>query len=210
MKIQYFGHSSFKIISAAGYSVITDPFDGIGYSMPRVSANAVTVSHRHFDHDFVKAVSGNPMIIEGGAHTVGDIEISSVLSWHDEVKGAKRGKNTIFKFTADGVTVCHLGDLGEPVSCERVKSIAPADVLLIPVGGTYTLDAAEAARYVKAVAPKIVIPMHYRTADCSLDIADVEKFLKLFDSANIFVCKSGETEITSEDLKDTLKIFVLR
>lgn len=211
MKIEYFGHSCFKISSAAGSSVVCDPFDGaIGYSLPRLTADAVTLSHRHFDHCFVQAVGGSPEVIEGGERTVGDIKISSAHSWHDEAGGAKRGANTIFSFTADGVTVRHLGDLGEPFSCARARALAPCDVLLIPVGGTYTITAAEAEKYVRAVSPAIAIPMHYRTRECVLDIDGAEGFLKLFDSGEIVEAESNFIEITGKLSGGKTKIILLK
>ncbi len=192
MKIQYLGHSSFLLTSKKGTKIVTDPYGEVGFSMPCIEADAVTVSHRHYDHCNVGAVSAPLVLSEAGEYSVADISVSAVERFHDEVHGAKRGKNLIFRFLIDGLRVCHLGDLGEPCSPETVQAIGPADVLLIPVGGNYTIDAAEAKKYVEAIDPSIVIPMHYHVRGLTVDIGGVEPFLKLMGGAERL---KGEIEL---------------
>ncbi len=204
MKIQYLGHSSFKLTESTGTSVVTDPYDdSVGYTMPEVTADAVTVSHHHYDHDAVAKVKGNPVILdkETGYVLKDSVEISSIKSFHDDCRGKKRGENIIFKFRMDGLDVCHLGDLGEDCSSDLIEMILPVNVLLIPVGGTYTIDAAMAKEYVDRIMPDIVIPMHYRAKGCKLDIDKVDDFLDEFDGENVAIIEEGdEIEISRDDL----------
>ena len=142
MKIRYLGHSSFLLTESTGTAIVCDPYgSAIGYSMPEVSANAVTVSHHHYDHDNVSAVGGNPVILdkEQGYELPG-VDINAVKSSHDDKGGTLRGDNVIFKFRMDGLDVCHLGDLGEECSPELIEAVLPVNILLIPVGGNYTID----------------------------------------------------------------------
>ncbi len=183
MKIEYLGHSCFKLTESTGTSVVCDPYsEEIGYAMPKTRADAITISHGHYDHNAVKNVNGNPVVINGeNGYDLPGVEINSVKSFHDSVRGKNRGENIIFKFRMDGIDVCHLGDLGEQCSTELIDVILPVNVLLIPVGGTYTIDAEMAKEYVDRIMPDIVIPMHYRTKDCKLDIDKVDEFVNLFD-----------------------------
>ena len=204
MKIQYLGHSSFKLTESTGTSIVTDPYDdSVGYRMPRVSADAVTVSHHHYDHDALSKVGGDPVVLDGETGFVlnDSVEISSIKSFHDNVGGAARGENIIFKFRMDGLDVCHLGDLGEDCSADLIEMILPVNVLLIPVGGNYTIDAAMAKEYVDRIMPDIVIPMHYRVKGCRLDIDRVDDFLDEFIGENVTVTEAGdEIEISRDDL----------
>lgn len=185
MKLSYLGHSSFAFTARDGTKIVTDPYGDVGFSMPRISADAVTLSHLHYDHCNTAAVSSNVILKEAGEFTVGGFSVRSVSSFHDGAAGAKRGKNLIFTFAADGISVCHLGDLGEPFSLPRVKTIGNPDVLLLPVGGNYTIDAAEAKKYVDAIAPSLVIPMHYFVRGLTVDIEGPERFLSLFPRARV-------------------------
>ena len=210
MKIEYLGHSCFKLTESTGVSVVCDPYSGeIGYSMPRLSVDAVTISHHHFDHDCLDNIINVPAVIDSdGSFSVHGVKISSIKSFHDDAHGKKRGENLIFKYVMDGITVCHLGDLGENCSDSLIEKISPVNVLLIPVGGNYTIDANTAKVYVDKIKPQIVIPMHYRTADCNINIEKIDEFLKLFDKN--MISKEGCLELFKSDLtgKDT-KIIVL-
>ena len=209
MKIQYFGHSCFVLTSDDGTSIMTDPYGGIGFELPRRAVDAVSVSHGHYDHNNIGAVETRTVLSREGRFTVGDFEISATKSYHDEVKGAKRGENLIFHFRADGVTVCHLGDLGEPFSSDTLSKIAPADVLLIPVGGTYTLDAAQAKEYVDHIRPKIVVPMHYLCKGLRLDIAPPDKFLNDFPKNAVERISASEYEIDQRVWNDQIKVIFM-
>lgn len=214
MIIQYLGHSCFKLTESTGTSVVCDPFSEkiVGYSMPKVTADAVTISHHHDDHDFLGNVTGNPVIIDKeDSYDLPGVEINSVKSFHDASRGKKRGENVIFKFRMDGIDVCHLGDLGEACSPDLIETILPVNVLLIPVGGTYTIDAEMAKEYVDRIMPDIVIPMHYRTKDCKMDEIDkVDEFLNLFDGEIIEETDESALELSRSDLSEETKIIVLR
>ncbi len=212
MKIQYLGHSSFKLTESTGTSVVTDPYaPEVGYTMPRVTADAVTISHHHFDHDYIKAVGGAPRIIDKeDSYDLPGVEINAVKSFHDNVRGKKRGENVIFKFRMDGIDICHLGDLGEACSAELLELILPVDVLLIPVGGNYTIDAETAKEYVDRLMPEVVIPMHYRSKDCKIDIEKVNGFLDLFDEEQVHETDSDEIELSRSDLTGETRVIVLR
>ena len=210
MKIDYLGHSCFKLTESTGTSIICDPFDGgVGYPMPKESADAVTMSHTHFDHANIKGVGGNPKIIEGNCSFNG-VTVSAVASWHDEANGAKRGENKIFKFRIDGIDVCHMGDIGEECSAELIERILPVNVLLIPVGGTYTIDAEMAKEYVDRIMPDIVIPMHYKCKGNKMDIDRVEQFLDLFDGDCIEELEESTLSLDRADFTGDTRIIVLK
>ena len=204
MKIQYLGHSSFKLTESTGISVVTDPYDdSVGYHMPETDADAVTVSHHHYDHDAISKVKGNPVVLdkETGYILKDSVEISSIMCFHDDCRGKKRGENIIFKFRMDGLDVCHLGDLGEDCSSDLIEMILPVNVLMIPVGGNYTIDAKMAKEYVDRIMPDIVIPMHYRAKGCKLDIDKADDFIDEFDGENVVIAETGdEIEISRDDL----------
>ncbi|MBD5584639.1 MAG: MBL fold metallo-hydrolase [Clostridia bacterium] len=214
MIIKYLGHSCFKLTESTGTSVVCDPYSEkiVGYAMPKVTADAVTVSHHHNDHDFIENVEGNPIVIDKeDSYDLPGVEINSVKSFHDASRGKKRGENVIFKFRMDGIDVCHLGDLGEACSPDLIETILPVNVLLIPVGGTYTIDAEMAKEYVDRIMPDIVIPMHYRTKDCKMDEIDkVDEFLNLFDGEIIEETDESVLELSRSDLGEETKIIVLR
>lgn len=215
MKIRFFGHSCFLLAEDGGVRIVTDPYEGIGYSLPaNLEADAVTVSHSHFDHCNISAIGGNPTILrEAGSYTVGGVQISTVNSFHDEVQGCKRGENLIFRFHVDGLYVCHLGDLGEPCTEALANRLLHVDVLLIPVGGNYTIDCHRAAEYVQRIRPAVVIPMHYSMTGGTIDIAGVDSFLKLFDGTEGYTVARGnpnEIELTKHDLDENItKIIVM-
>ena len=187
MKIQWLGHSCFVLTESTGTVVVTDPYgDGVGYPLPSVRADAVTVSHSHFDHCNTQAVDGDPKVFDKvGSYEIEGVHISAFRTHHDEVKGAKRGDNLIFTYRLDGVDVCHMGDIGEPCTAHILDAIGAVNVLLIPVGGHYTIDAETAKDYVDKLMPDIVIPMHYYTEGCEIDLEEVDAFLDLFDEENV-------------------------
>lgn len=173
MKLTYYGHASF-LLESNGTSILIDPFDDKpGYPQPDVSPTAVTVSHEHFDHNHVATAKGSPKVIRGLTaggkdwntvkEKVGPVAISGVATYHDASQGKDRGKNTIFIFEAEHLRVAHAGDLGHPLSTEQVSQLGTIDVLMIPIGGYYTIGPEEAEQVINAVKPRVVIPMHYRT-----------------------------------------------
>ena len=209
MKITYLGHSCFILQSQSGTTIITDPYTKVGYELPSgLSADAVTVSHGHFDHNYTQAIQSNVIISTVGAHTVNEVEITGLESYHDPMQGQLRGKNIIFKYAIDGMIVCHFGDLGEPISSELLEKIGKVDVLLIPVGGKYTIDAEQAKEYIEQIDPRVIIPMHYKPTDGTLDIVGPIAFLKKFNknflsivnNENCVTIKNGVTQVSANDL----------
>ena len=174
MKITWYGHSCFKV-SFDGGSVVFDPYaDGSvpGWTLPQLSADAVLCSHRHDDH------AGAGKVTLSGREP--DCKVETVECFHDAEHGAKRGANTIHILTADGVRVAHLGDLGHEPDEAQLAAIGAPDVLLMPVGGFYTIDAATAAAVAEKIGARITVPMHYRGDGFGYDvIGTVEEFTAL-------------------------------
>ena len=180
MKVKYLGHASFMITLDTGTTIITDPYEtsaDLRYGEIQESADIVTVSHDHFDHSNTAAVRGNPEVVRRTARVKG-IDFKGTPTYHDEAKGQQRGKNTIFCFEVDGVRICHLGDLGHQLSGAQIAELGKVDVLLVPVGGFYTIDAKVASQLCSTLAPEVVIPMHFKTGKCALPIAEVDEFLR--------------------------------
>ena len=202
MKIRYFGHSCFKLTESTGFSVLTDPFKGIGYELPKgITADVVTVSHDHYDHNNASAVAENSKILrKDGFFDFDDVKIVGIKSYHDEKGGALRGENVIYKFRMDGLEICHLGDLGEECSAELIELLLPVNILLIPIGGKYTINAKQAKEYVDMLMPDIVIPMHYKTKNSNIDIDKPQSFLEEFDEEDVTISHKEELEFSREDL----------
>ena len=200
MKITWLGHSAFKLEESTGTTVVTDPYNSyVGFRMPRVAADIVTVSHGHNDHNNLAAVLGDP-----------EVHILARRTFHDSKNGAARGENLVFKFRMDGVDICHMGDIGEECNAMLVDSIAPVNVLMIPIGGTYTIDAEEAKEFVDRIMPDVVIPMHYKTKDHSFDIAKLNDFLDLFDDEDIVYVESDTVEFDRADFDgESTNVYVL-
>ncbi len=179
MEITWLGHSCFKLRGKQA-SILTDPFDNtIGYNLGKITADIVTVSHDHPQHSFASGVGGDPKVLRGpGEYEIAGIFIYGTTTFHDSNKGQTRGKNTVYLMEIDDIKVCHLGDLGHALSAAQIEEISDTDVLLIPVGGVSTIDAAGAVEMINVVQPKIVIPMHYKTAVTKLELDTLDKFLK--------------------------------
>lgn len=178
MKITWLGHSSFLLQDSHGRKALMDPFDeSVGYETFKGEADVVTISHHHFDHDYTEAVQGRPEIVDKtGFFQACDINITGIPSWHDKEKGAKRGEITICVVEMDGFRICHLGDVGYVLSDEEIKTLGKVDVLMIPVGGNFTIDGKEAAVLAKKINASMVIPMHYGTPALSFPLDGVEAF----------------------------------
>ena len=192
MKLTWLGHSCF-LLEQDGYRIVTDPYTGVeGYPPLSVSAHAVCCSHHHFDHDAVDAVTMLPPV--KSPFTVREVE-----TCHDEQGGALRGSNTVRVFTAGGVSVAHLGDLGHQLSAEQLAAIGSVDAVLVPVGGVYTVDAKGAKAVCDALRLRCVIPMHYRHAPYGLpNVAGVEDFLALWPAAQIQRLSGPSFEVTAD------------
>ena len=214
MKLRWLGHSAFLLTAADGTSVITDPylpgsFSGqLKYGPIRETAHAVTVSHHHQDHDGVSRLPGEPSVFDrAGAFKAGSITITGFDTYHDENSGAERGHNVVFVFEADGLRVCHCGDLGHVLTVEQAAAIGKVDVLLVPVGGTFTVDAAAAHEVAGQLAARITIPMHYKTDKLGFDIDGVEAFTQ--GEQNVKLIGRAEVEVSTDKLPPAPEIWVL-
>jgi len=191
--IRWHGHSCFEL--GDNVTVVTDPHDGrsIGINPPNCRGDIILVSHDHFDHNSVKTVTdGDSRVFTGDVDTVfRGIDIRSFQTFHDDMGGEKRGINHIFRIKMDGITFLHLGDLGHELDHDTVKALGPIDVLFIPVGGIFTIDHRSAWSVINAVAPKAVVPMHFKVGGLSLSIDPVDLFIK----------DAGEVERVGNDLE---------
>ena len=214
MKIKWLGHACFLLTSDAGLRIVTDPYTpggfGLQYRPPAEKADIVTVSHEHADHNNVGDVKGTPQIVrDAGVHQVKGIEIKGVSTSHDEMSGSQRGSNTVFCFALDGVRVCHLGDLGHDLTVGSLAEIGEVDVLLIPVGGSFTIDADVASRVADRLAAKVVIPMHFKNERCpDFPVAGVADFQK--KRQRVRTVDGSEVEIKKDGLPSETETVVLK
>ena len=179
MQYTWLGHSTFLITNDAGGRLVTDPADERTLPVfPHVASDVITVSHRHFDHCATERIDGGPVVKEScEPETLAGFSIRGFHAFHDEVKGAKRGPNTVFLIEADGQRFVHCGDLGHVPDEETIAAIRGCDVLLIPVGGIFTVNGKTAWEITKRVAPKTVVPMHFQTPDLGFALEPVTNFL---------------------------------
>lgn len=212
MEIYYLGHSAFKIKGKSSV-VVTDPYGPECGKFPRgVEANIVTVSHDHTDHNQVQLLAGNPFVVNGpGEYEIGGISVVGVPTWHDEEQGGKRGVNTLFVVEMDGLRLAHAGDLGHKLSQEQLEEMGPVDLLMIPVGGEYTIDAKMATEVVKQVDPWVVIPMHYQQPGLDKQtfggLTGVELFLKEMGKPDVVAVP--KLAISEDRLPSELQVVVL-
>jgi L-ascorbate metabolism protein UlaG (beta-lactamase superfamily) len=190
--------------------VVTDPHDGksIGIRPPLVWADIVLISHDHFDHNCSRIVKGDFVTLRGAVNTkVRGVPVSSIQAFHDEVGGEKRGSVYLFKFEMDGISFCHLGDLGHTVTPEQADFLSGVDIMFIPVGGVITIDGEEARRIVDLIKPKVAVPMHYRMGGLSLSIHTIDQFL-MGVPENLLLRVGNEVDILAEDLPQTTEFWV--
>jgi L-ascorbate metabolism protein UlaG (beta-lactamase superfamily) len=214
MKIKCYGHAAFLITSDQGIKIIIDPYEPgafggqLSYGKIRDQADIVITSHDHADHNYTKDLPGAPQIVKGsGSKTVKGISMKGISTYHDPSKGSERGANTIFTLKMDNIQLCHLGDLGHLLSDKELLEIGPVDILLIPVGGFFTIDPKEATQVAEQIKPKILIPMHFKTEKCGFPIAPVEDFLK--GKTNIKRPKFSEATFDKATLPQQMDIVVL-
>jgi len=184
-KIYWAGHSCFQISFSNSKEnsgdIVIDPFDeSIGLKLPTLRADILLITHNHYDHNNIKGVKGEPFVVQGpGEYEIKGVFIRGIPSAHDDEGGKKRGENTIYLIEAEDIKFCHLGDLGQKnLTDEQLETIGPVDVLMIPVGGEYTIDFSDAQKIISQIEPKIVIPMHYALPKLKIKLNDVSKFLK--------------------------------
>ncbi|MFA4949022.1 MAG: MBL fold metallo-hydrolase [Candidatus Krumholzibacteriia bacterium] len=213
MKIKYLGHAAFELELANGVRLVIDPytagaFGTLKYAPIEGNFDVAIVSHNHEDHVSRDVLSHSMKIINtSGKVTLGDVTIESLMTYHDESKGSSRGKNLISIVEAEGLRVAHLGDLGHPIAPKDFPMLKWMDILMIPVGGHFTIDAAAAAELARNFEPKLVIPMHYLTPKVDFPITPVENFTKLMDTVE--VAGKSEIEVTKATLPAKMKVVVL-
>ncbi len=201
-------HSCFEINDQA--TVVMDPHDGrsIGVKPPSLRADVVTISHDHFDHNAVRVIKGEYVVVKDVApRTVKGVAIRGITGFHDDVNGEKRGRMNIFHLTLDGVRFCHLGDLGHMLSEAQIEELGEVDVLFLPVGGVFTIDGAQAQLLVNAIRPKVAIPMHFRVGGLSMSIQNADGFLKGLPDDRV-VRVGNEVEFEAEDLPEETEYWV--
>ena len=208
MDITPLGHASFKLRGKSA-TVVTDPYDGAGVWLKypkHVEADIVTVSHNHADHSAVHLVGGTPFVVHGpGEYEIKGVGIIGVSSFHDEKQGAERGRNVMYRIEIDGVKIGHLGDLGHTLLSPQVDLLDGIDVLLVPVGGVYTIDAQIAAQVIADIEPRIVIPMH--DGRSNKELAPLANLLKVMNKGDI--APVPKLTISRDKLPSEMQIVVL-
>jgi L-ascorbate metabolism protein UlaG (beta-lactamase superfamily) len=208
MEIVWLGHSCFRIRGKEA-TIVTDPFDKtLGYPMRKPTASIVTVSHSHPQHSFVDGVAGNPRVVSRpGEYDIANVFINGIGTYHDNEKGAARGKNTVFFMEIDEVKVCHLGDIGHVPTSEQIEQMSGVDILMVPVGGLSTINAAAAAETIGLLEPKLVIPMHYKTEVVKIELEPLEHFVKVMGLKEF--ASQPKLNITRSTLPLETKVMVL-
>ncbi len=212
MNIKYLGHSCFLIQSSQGISILTDPYKSGAYGgaltyAPIIdAADIVTLSHEHEDHAELNSLPNQPLVVRAECRAMG-VEFDVVNTFHDSLQGQERGSNRAILFTLDGMRVCHLGDLGHILSPEQVEQFGKIDILLVPVGGRFTIDPQEATQVTAQLNPRIAIPMHYKTTKCGFPIEGVEAFL--VEKDRIKQSPTAEVTIDQVDLPKEFTVLVI-
>ncbi|MBI4226602.1 MBL fold metallo-hydrolase [Candidatus Roizmanbacteria bacterium] len=213
MDIKYLGHSSFFIRSKEA-KLVTDPFDPqmVGLKFPKVEADIVTVSHHHADHDRANLVGGNPLVIDlPGEYERKGLRVFGYQTYHDKKMGAERGENTVYKIEGDGISVLHCGDLGLVLEDSFIDQLGEVDVLLVPVGGFYTIDSTEAVELVKKIEPSIIVPMHYNEPKLNQQVfgklLPINEFLGKIGAGN--VAPIPKLTVKKEELQEEMKVVVM-
>ncbi|MGM0441334.1 MAG: MBL fold metallo-hydrolase [Elusimicrobiota bacterium] len=207
MKIKWYGQSCFVIDTVNNYRILTDPYDkSLGYRLPPETPDIVTVSHSHFDHKATESVKGDFKILDFTKEVkMGGVRIKGIKTWHDKVRGKRRGPNRVFKITADNIDFVHLGDIGHKLSREQVRLIRPCDICAVPVGGHFTVGADGAYKIVKQLKPNLVFPMHYSTPKNKLELEGPDDFIKKF----IEVRKGKIWEGNRSDISEGMVLYRL-
>ncbi len=216
MQIKYIGHASFFIKTKTA-RVVTDPFDPkmVGLKFPKTEADIVTISHQHQDHNFLGQISGEPLVVDWpGEFEKSGVRVFGYKTYHDKEQGVKRGENILYKIEAEDISLLHCGDLGMVLSEETVDEIGEVDIIFIPVGGFYTIDASDAQEVVKRVEPSIVIPMHYGSPQLNQEtfkeLSPISEFLEKYgvsESQTVDQLVVKKEDLVAEEMKVTpLKI----
>ena len=207
MKIKYYAHACFGLSFANGPVLVTDPYDeSVTYAPCNAECDAALVSHDHFDHNHVESLKGDFTVIrEPGAYEVGGVKISATPCFHDPEQGALRGTNLIFRVEGEGLAVAHLGDLGHMPNDEQLAAISGLDVLMLPIGGTYTITTPQAEEVIRAVKPKVAIAMHFKTDDYEINISTPDQFIADMQAVRM----PREIEITTENIGSLPPVIIM-
>lgn len=213
MEIRYLGHASFHLKGKTG-SVVTDPFDQkiVGIPFPKIDSTIVTLSHEHADHNKSELIGGEPLVIRHpGEYEKQGIRVTGISVFHDSHQGKQRGKNTMYKIEIDGVSLLHCGDLGHILTDSVIDELGEIDVLLVPVGGVYTIGPKEAIAVSESIEPSYVIPMHFKDKDINSEtfgeLAQVSEFIKLMGVTPDVPVK--KVSIKKEDLQESVKVILM-
>ena len=215
MKIAWYGQSCFKLVVKANngdkITILIDPFDKeTGLTPPRGNADIVVVSHDHHDHNNIKTVSGEPLVVDGpGEYDIKKVFIKGIYSFHDDKNGEERGANTISVIEAEDMKICHLGDLGQKeLSDKQLEKIGEIDILMIPVGGVYTINGSEAVKIINQIEPSVVIPMHYKIPGLTVKLNPIDKFLEEVGGEKTTM---EEFSVQKKDLtEEEMKVVVMK
>ncbi|MDL2241793.1 MBL fold metallo-hydrolase [Bacteroidales bacterium OttesenSCG-928-L03] len=210
MRIRWHGHSCFEFIDTKN-SVLIDPHDGksIGIRPPISNAGIVLVSHNHFDHNALRIIKNEHQVLFG---VTGKCELKNMVfegfsSFHDEVDGAERGENTIYKFTMDGITICHCGDLGDIPSEEVMKSLKGVDMIFVPTGEVNTISIPKLEKFLGIIDPKIIVPMHYRVGGLTIPLKTLDDFLENV-SEDMIIYVGNEVELFPDEINEFMGLWV--
>jgi L-ascorbate metabolism protein UlaG (beta-lactamase superfamily) len=215
MNIEWYGHAAFKITTENGTRIIIDPYEH-GFSNGALSyrniddeADIVVTSHNHGDHNYTKSIRGKyDHIKKQGSYEIKGVKLETLPTFHDAASGKERGDNLLTIISADGIKLLHLGDLGHDLDPETLKKIGKVDILFLPVGGFYTIDAQAATKVMNNIRPSITIPMHYKTEKCSFPITTVAEFTR--GKKNVQVLPKSDMKITAAALPKEPEIIVLQ
>ncbi len=208
MEISWLGQACFRIKTTHGI-VLTDPCDpNTGYTLGKITPRIVTVSHDHRDHNYTQGVQGEFKVINRpGEYEISNILIFGIGAYHDTEQGKQRGKNIIYRIETDDLSVCHLGDIGHSLSAAQVEQLQNCDILMVPVGGVFTVNGTGAAEIVRQITPKIVIPMHYKTAASKIQLEPVDRFLQ--EMGATAAVPQPKLNITKSTIPETTQVVVL-
>jgi len=213
MKVKWYGHAAFHILTAQGSRIVIDPYESgafdnaLSYGPIKERADIVITSHDHGDHNYTKDIQGKYVLVnKAGFHEIKDVKIKAIPSFHDQSEGKDRGRNLIAVISADHMTLVHLGDLGHLLDTSISKEIGEVDVLFLPVGGFFTIDAETATEVMNAIKPVVTVPMHYKTDKCRFPIAPVEHFTR--GKKNVRMLKNFEMSVNKESLPREPEIVV--
>lgn len=202
------GHSCFRI-KGKKTTLITDPYSPeLGLTLGKQAADIITVSHQHPGHNYVDGIGGDPRVVyRPGEYEISDVIIIGLPTFHDAEKGQVRGKNVVFVVAVDDLTICHLGDLGEPLKESEIEELGKVDILMVPVGDMSTLNAAAAARLVRQIEPAIVIPMHYQLPESNRELEPAERFISEMGATG--VAPQPKLTITRSNLPLSTQVTLL-